>query len=394
MSFVVKAGGMSNYSTIDKAGIIIDLTEWGKIRCDKTSKTAVLYGSVRAKTVAVELAKQGFCTTLPAVNAAGAIPFFLNGGNSSLVSQLGFGSDLIVGAKVVLADGRLVDVDESENSDLFYAIRGAGQFFGLITQLIIRVFTFEEALQNADGQLWAGRFVFPLDRAEEVAQVMKKIVSDANYKTSGLIMIAAPTPHFKPALAVLPRLFGSDLEALEKLAFKDLYALQPLAAGGSRIQIQDAADALDPLCRPGGFRKLSLTGLHDLIPELLVKVVSEWESMTAQHPATSASYFAFQWDSRLPKKPGFDSANGLHGVRFWANNLMSSNTSADQEAMNDHLRKVIGIWRQDQSEEGYVDFTNGLRGRTEYRYWGDRFERLKALKQRHDPSGVFSREFL
>lgn len=83
MPFVVKAGGMSNYSTIDKSGIVIDLTEWRGIRCDKSSKTAVLYGSIRAKTVAVESAMEGFCTTLPAVNATGAIPFFLNGGNSS-----------------------------------------------------------------------------------------------------------------------------------------------------------------------------------------------------------------------------------------------------------------------------------------------------------------------
>lgn len=99
MPFVVKAGGMSLYSTIGKGGIIIDLTEWSEIRIDPVSKTAVLCGSIRAKAVAVELAKHGFCTTLPAVNTAGAIPFFLNGGISSLVSQLGFGSDQIVAAK-------------------------------------------------------------------------------------------------------------------------------------------------------------------------------------------------------------------------------------------------------------------------------------------------------
>lgn len=105
-------------------------------------------------------------------------------------------------------------------------------------------------------------------------------------------------------------------------------------------------------------------------------------------------FFAFQWDSRLPKTPVADSANGLHGIRFWANNLMSSKLSANQEAMNDYLGKVIEIWRQDQSGEDYVDFTHGRRGQTEYRYWGDRLERLEALKRTHDGSGVFSKEFL
>lgn len=385
---------MSNYSTIDKGGIIIDLTNWSGIQVDSNSKTAVLYGSVRAKTVAAELAKEGLCTTLPAANTSGAIPFFINGGNSSLVSQLGFGSDLIISARMILADGRLVDVSEGDHPDLLYAVRGAGQFFGLVTQLKIRVFTFDEALQNATGRVWAGRFIFPIDRAQEVAEVMRKIVSDADYKTSGLIMIAAPPPTLTPAIAVLPRLLGSNLDALEKVAFRELYALQPIVSGGAEIQIEDAANALDPLCRPGGYRKLSLTGLYDLNPDLFVRVVDEWKRMTVQHPATSSSYFAFQWDSRLPKASSFESANGLHKIGFWANNLTSSTASADQGPMDEHLRTVIGIWRENQSEEEFVDFTNSQRGKIEYRYRGDHFGKLKALKQEYDSKGVFSKEFV
>lgn len=385
---------MSNYSTIDKGGIIIDLTNWSGIQVDSSSKTAVLYGSVQAKTVAAELAKEGLCTTLPAVNIAGAIPFFVNGGNSSLVSQLGFGSDLIISARMILADGRLVDVSEDDHPDLLYAVRGAGQFFGLVTQLKIRVFTFDEALQNAIGRVWAGRFIFPIDRAQEVAEAMRKIVTDTDYKTSGLIMIAAPPPNFAPAIAVLPRLLGSDLDAIEKVAFRELYALQPIVSGGAEIQVEDAANALDPLCRPGGYRKLSLTGLYDLNPDLFVRVVDQWKRMTAQHPATSSSYFAFQWDSRLPKTPAFESANGLHKIQFWANNLTSSTISADQETMNEHLRTAVGIWREDQSDEEFVDFTNGQRGKLEYRYRDDRLEKLKALKKEYDGKGVFSSQFL
>jgi hypothetical protein len=79
-------------------------------------------------------------------------------------------------------------VSDTENSDLLYAIRGAGQFLGLVTSLTVRTYPFQEIFGNKEGTFWSGRFVFPLESAEEVASAMESIVNNQAYCTGGLVM--------------------------------------------------------------------------------------------------------------------------------------------------------------------------------------------------------------
>ncbi|KAF2161222.1 hypothetical protein M409DRAFT_28261 [Zasmidium cellare ATCC 36951] len=395
--FTAKSGGHSLYSTIGEKGVVIDLSDYAGIKHDNESKTAVLWGGVNTKTVAVQLAKDGCCTTLPAVNAVGAIPFFLNGGLSKNVAQLGYGSDLIVSARVITADGKLIDVDEDHHADLLYAIRGAGQYFGLVTQLTIRTFTFEEALDNTQGVVWDGRFIFPIDRAQEICEVMKDIVSNDAYAMNGLIMVGAPPPARKPCIAVLPRLISKDPSTLQQEAFKPLYDLNPLVTGGSEIPIQNAADALDPLgACGGGYKKLVLTGLYSLESSLFTDVTKIWQDLTTSHPDALSTTFSFQWDSRPPKHAPFESANSMHDVRFWANNMTWCTDPGSVEAVEKALEKVIGTLRTGQREEEFVDFANSLRtGPVGRRHRGEeRVGKLRELKRVWDGEGVFGREFL
>lgn len=78
------------------------------------------------------------CTALGNGNTVGAIGYFLGGGVSIVSSVLGYGSDQIVSARMVSAEGDLIDVTQVKHPDLLWAIRGAGQFFGLITELTIQ----------------------------------------------------------------------------------------------------------------------------------------------------------------------------------------------------------------------------------------------------------------
>lgn len=334
---------------------------------------------------------------LPAINAVGAIPFFLNGGISRVASQLGYASDQIVSARVITTDGQLVEVDENHNSDLLYAIRGAGQYFGLVTHLMIRTFSFDEALGDPRGMVWDGRFVFPLDRAKEVCEVMRDIVSNENFAASGLIMVGAPPPARKPCIAVLPRLTGAEAGTLQQQAFKALYDLKPLMSGGSEVHIQNQADALDPLgALGGGYKKLVLTGLYDLEPDLFAEVAGIWQELISKHPDALPTFFSFQWDSRPPKPPAFESANSMHGTRFWANNMTWCTDPASVESVQRYLDKVTAVLRRRQKPEEHVDFANSLRsGPVERRHHGEeRLMKLRTLKEKWDPEGRFSDQFL
>jgi hypothetical protein len=205
--FVTRSGGHSEWSTIGKSGIIIDLSRYSGIDVNMHCHTATLRGSILSKRLRSVLQRRECllvrnCTywvysaaaasTDPAGlfrytrrqdadsvfaalgngNTVGAIPYFLGGGASIASSVTGFGSDQIVSARLISAKGDLLDVTEVTNPDLLWAIRGAGQFFGLVTQLVIEA-QLLSVLGNDLVVLWAGTFVFPLDRAEEVCSKMR-----------------------------------------------------------------------------------------------------------------------------------------------------------------------------------------------------------------------------
>ena len=389
---------MSLYSTVDRGGIIIDLTDLASVNHNKENHQATLTGGVATKAVAVELAKDGFCTTLPSINPCGAIPFFLNGGNSPLVSKLGYASDNIISARVITASGEFITVSEDENSDLLYAIRGAGQYFGLVISLTVRTYPVDEVLGNEDGSLWSGRFVYPLESANEVAEVMEGIVNNREYCTGGLIMIAALPPAWKPAVVVTARLIAQDSDSLQHKAFKPLYDLKPQMAGGGLVRVENNGDALQPLSASGGFKKLRLTGIHAYSSELLPQLVKLWSELTAECSDAGASMFSIQWESQPTPRPGIDSANSMHDVRFWTNNMIWCKDGSNVEIAQSYLEKVIDVTRRGQRHEGYVDFANSVRepeSPVDRRYKdAERLDYLKVLKRKWDADGVFDAELL
>ncbi|KAK8022292.1 FAD binding domain-containing protein [Apiospora rasikravindrae] len=390
--FVAKSGGHSEWSSIGEQGIVINLKKFSGIEVDAVDQTARLKGSVLAKDVAVALAATGSFTALGNGNTVGAIPYFLGGGSSITNSITGYGSDQIIAARMIDAKGRLVEVNEEEEPGLLYAIRGAGQFFGLVTELTVRT-TPLSALGNDRGVIWVGAFVFPLERAKEVAEVMKSLMDDASRATAGLIMTMAPPPARKPALIISARYTGNPDDA--QTPYKPLYDLQPLVAKGGPVPIQNASDARETLCAKGDFKRFGIVGLKRFDIDRFLETIEVWKAMVKQCPDAINTAFNFQWDSRPPKTPEFESAMSLHDTRYWQNNLIWHTDPAAREQVDMFNDECIRIMRgPDRSE--YADFQNGTRtGPLELRFRGPgKLDKLKALKLKWDPVGVFTRQLL
>ena len=245
----------------------------------------------------------------------GCIPYFINGGLPTTPSITGFGSDNIVSARLITASGKLLDVDEDTHPDLLWAIRGAGQFFGLITQLTVRTYPLS-LLSNDKGVVWVGSFVFPVHRAAEVCSVMNKLMDDESYGTSGLLMVAAPPPARKPAIIVTARLLGDPNDA--ERAFEALFNLEPVIAKGVATPIQNLSDGLEPLCAKGDHKKFVIVGVPGFETSWFLQLVALFSEMVVEFPHTTNSIFYFQWNSQPVKAAAFESAMSHHGVRFWA----------------------------------------------------------------------------
>jgi hypothetical protein len=107
-------------------------------------------------------------------------------------------------------------------------------------------------LGNDGGLSWKGSFVFPIQRADEVAAVMKILMDDASKPTSGLLMAMAPPPAQSPLLIVWARYTGDPNEA--KSAFTALYDLNPLVVNGGPVPIQNMGDGQDAFNAHGSYK--------------------------------------------------------------------------------------------------------------------------------------------
>ena len=285
-----------------------------------------------------------------------------------------------------------MEVNEEKTPALLWAIRGAGQFFGLITELVVKVYPLA-ALGNDNGLVWTGIFVFPLERADEVASVMADLVNDSDHATAGLFMIGAPPPKHQPAVMVAARYTGDPAEA--KVAYKALYDLQPLVAHGAPVPIQNISDGREAFNAHGGFKRFGTVGLRRFDKAGFLQVVDLWKDMVATCPDAKTTSFNFQWDARPPRPAPFDSANSLHDTRFWQNNFIWHTDVASREKVDEYSLKAIAAMREATYSE-QIEFGNATRaGPVELRFRGnDRADKLKALKQVWDPSGVFTRQLL
>jgi FAD/FMN-containing dehydrogenase len=323
-------------------------------------------------------------------NTVGAIPYFLGGGNNLFLATTGYASDNIIAARVVTASGDLMSANSTNNEDLFWALRGAGVHFGLVTSVTVRTYPLS-TLESPSGALWSEAFVFPLDRAAEVAEAVKPLMSDATYNTTGLMMAACPPPAFQPALVVSAKLIGDPKDALA--AFKVLYDLKPLAKIGGETQIEDLGNTLDRACAKGGFKYYGLMGAREFSPGRFGNTVQLWRKLIATCPDAKGSIFYFEWHSRPTKKPDEESAMSHHDVRFWQGNLLwfeKKESSTSALAIYDQVLQVV---REGQPK---IDFPNSTRTwPVEWRYRGEgRLARLRAVKQQWDPTGVFTDQFL
>jgi FAD/FMN-containing dehydrogenase len=322
----------------------------------------------------------------------GAIPYFLGGGASIVTSTIGYGSDQILSARFINAKGDIVDITEDKEPDLLWALRGAGQFFGLVTELVVKAHPFTK-LGNDQGHLWAGAFVFPLNRTAEVASVMEELINDSRHATAGLMMIMAPPPQQQPALVVAARYTGSPDGA--RTAYGPLYDLQPLVANIGPVPIQNISDGREAFNAKGDFKRFATVGLHRFDKAAFLQVVELWQGMIEECPDAITTSFNFQWDSRLPPAASFKSSNSLHDIRLWQNNFVWFKDAASRQKVDGYNDKAINLMRgKDRSE--YVDFQNATRtGPIEHRFRGDGIlEKLRALKQEWDPYGVFSNQLL
>ncbi len=182
LEIAVRGGShsLAGHSTTD-GGIVLDLSAMKGLHIDAERKLAWAQPGLTAGEYTVAAAAHGLATPFGDSPSVGIGGLTLGGGIGWLVRKYGLTIDALVGVDVVTADGRLVTANATENSDLFWAVRGGGGNFGVVTRFQFRLYPVEETL--------LGMLLLPPTR--EVLQSLVPIAASAPEELSTISFLMA-----------------------------------------------------------------------------------------------------------------------------------------------------------------------------------------------------------
>ncbi|KAJ8115368.1 hypothetical protein OPT61_g2962 [Boeremia exigua] len=174
--FLAISGGHGQTSTIKNVqqGIGIYLGRINNISIVDNGRSVIVGGGVLNGNLVRHLWSRGKQTSSTGCDCVGYIAPVLGGGHGWLQGLWGLAADQLLSARLVLANGTALTVSDSNNPDLFWAIRGAGHNFGIVTEAKLKIYDVEP-----DQKLWAASgFVFTQDKLETVVSIANQVVQD------------------------------------------------------------------------------------------------------------------------------------------------------------------------------------------------------------------------
>ncbi|MGH8243174.1 MAG: FAD-binding oxidoreductase, partial [Steroidobacteraceae bacterium] len=318
----------------------------------------------------------GLVTTTGTVSHTGAGGLTLGGGFGRLARRFGLTCDQLSSVDIVTADGRLLEASATENSDLFWAIRGGGGNFGIAT-------SFEYRLHPFDGQAVGGHVVFPIEQARQALRGFAEL-----YDRAPDGMWIEPILTVSPGgtrVLILDVCCSEELESAEAALAPYRRLGKPIEDTVGRVQYLKLQTQDDERARIGGryYTKSGfVSGLdHDLIDAMLEVIT---DAPIAQ-PRIA-----------MPPKGGAVDRVARDATAFWHRGALYSvilQTSSDSPAEDaDNIGWARSQWPVlEKFTAGFYANTNlsevaTARVRDAY---GGNYERLLAAKRKYDPTNLF-----
>jgi FAD/FMN-containing dehydrogenase len=275
LTVAVRAGGHSiaGLSSIDD-GLMIDLSLMRAVHVDREARTARVQGGATWGDLDRETQAFGLATPGGIISTTGVAGLTLGGGFGWLSRRYGLAADNLLSADLVTADGELVKASTEENPDLFWAIRGGGGNFGVIT-------SFEFRLHEVGPEVLFGPTVYRLEDASAVLRHYREFVREAPNECSVYIdLLTAPPLPFLPeevhgtkVLFVIQCYVGSLEEGKEVLRPLREFG-EPVGDAVAPTRYAEAQSRSDPLYAEGArnyWKSHNLTSLSDEILDSLVE---------------------------------------------------------------------------------------------------------------------------
>ncbi|HEV8285137.1 MAG TPA: FAD-binding oxidoreductase [Chitinophagaceae bacterium] len=381
----VRGGGhnIAGMALADGA-LLIDLSPMKWVWVNPQTRTAFVAPGATLHHVDHETQAYGLATSLGINSTTGVAGLTLGGGFGWLSRRYGLTVDNLLSAEVVTAEGKVIQANERENADLFWAIRGGSGNFGIIT-------SFQFQLHPVGPQVLAGLIVHPLKDAAEVLKHYRSFAPSAPDKaTCWVILRKAPPLPFLPQdvhgkeVVVIAVMYAGDMGEGEKV-------LEPLRGFGNPIAdvvapVPFAAwqQAFDPLLTAGArnyWKSHNFTKLSDELLDTLLEY-------TGKLPSSFSEIILAQLGGAANRVAANATAYPHRNVNF----VMNVHTRWEDSAMDasciDWAREFFDKTAPYADGGVYVNFISEGENRVDAAF-GTNYERLAKIKHSYDPHNFF-----
>jgi FAD/FMN-containing dehydrogenase len=358
-------------------GVVIDLAPMHEVEVDPTFRVARAQGGATWGQFDAATQAHGLATTGGAVSTTGIAGLTLGGGLGWLMRSYGMACDNVLSAQVVTADGNVLTASPTENADLFWAIRGGGGNFGVVT-------SFDFKLYPVGPTILGGTLVHPIARARDALRFFRDFAGrapDALTVFAGMLV----HPEAGPIVA-FPLCYNGPVAEGEE-AIRELRAFGPPIVDGVAPIPYTAMQRLLDEGMPAGlnsyWRSHFVGRLDDAFLDTLV------ERFTAA-PSPLSLMLIEQFGGAVSRVPRDENAFDNRDADY---NLVMMARWTDPATAPENIAWVKGASdavRPYTTGQVYVNYLGVEEdaGRIESAY-GDKYARLAAIKRRYDPSNLF-----
>ena len=366
-------------------GLCVDLRGLTAIEVDPEQRLARAGGGLTWGQFDAATQEHGLAVTGGRVSSTGVGGLALGSGSGWLERAFGFTCDNLVEAEIVTATGDVVTASPTQNEDLFWAIRGGGGNYGIVTRFTLR-------LHPVGPIVFGGMLVFPPDRAVEVLTAYRDFVAKAPDKVgSGLAFITAPPEDFvpepargHPAVGIICCYAGPAEDG--PAAYAPLLDLGPVLAMVQPMPYVAVQQIIDG----GAVKGMQNYWTGDFYDELPDEAIEILAAMATQPVSPLTQIIIVPGGGAIARVDDESMAFGSRRSAFNIHYLSMWTDVADTQRNIDYTKAVAGAMKPWSTGAAYLNFLGDEgRSRVEAAFGPEKFARLQQIKATWDPDNVF-----
>ena len=373
------AGGLGSVD----GGLVINLSKMRGIRVDPKNKTVRVQAGCRWGDVDHAAHPYGLAVPAGIISTTGCGGLTLGGGLGHLTRKYGLTIDNLLEADVVLADGSMVVASADENPDLFWALRGGGGNFGVVTSFLYQ--------GNPVHTIFGGPTLWDLDRTEEIMKWYREFILQAPEELTGFFAFLTVPPgppfpehlHLKKMCGVV-WCYSGDLEKAEGL-FAPVRELEPDLYGVQNMPLPMLNAAFDPIYPPGHQWYWRADFFNELSDESIIEHVKWGAAM----PTMQSSMHLYPIDGAAHRVGDKDTPWAYRDAN-WAGVIVGVDPDpANADMLRDWAVGYYDAVHPHSSGGAYINFMmEEGQERVQASYRGN-YDRLAEIKATYDPKNLF-----